>query len=98
MGRLPRRTSLAQANDQLARLGPAILEQTLPAGYRPDMATRFREMRLEAVDGRAGVSPLRSRYERPLWVLMNHRGERPADCRNEPRAGGDARAVRAELR
>ena len=70
MGRLAPATTLARANDHLASLGPGIFEQTLPPGYRPDRAKRYQALRLEAVDGRAGVSPLRAQYARPLWVLM----------------------------
>jgi predicted permease len=70
MGRRPGGTSLARANEQLASLGRGLLEQTLPPGYRPDLAKRYLDLRFEAADGLAGVSPLRSEYERPLWVLM----------------------------
>jgi predicted permease len=70
MGRLPHGTSLGQANDYLAGIGPAIFQETLPTGYRPELVKRYLAMRFEARAGRAGVSPLRSQYERPLWVLM----------------------------
>jgi len=70
MGRLRRGTSLTLANAQLASMGPGVLEATLPDGYQPDRSKRYLALRFEAVDGRAGVSPLRSQYERPLWVLM----------------------------
>src|SRR4029450_3435924 len=70
MGRLPGGTSLAQANEYLPRVGPDIFEETLPAGYKPDLVKRYLEMRFEAVDGHAGVSLLRLQYELPLLLLM----------------------------
>jgi putative ABC transport system permease protein len=70
LGRLKPGGPLAQANEQLAALGPRILRETVPPSYRPDMVEKYLKMRLEATSASSGVSPLRSSYSRPLWVLM----------------------------
>ena len=70
MGRLNPGGSLDQANDHLAALGPGILRETVPPAYRPHMAEKYLKMGFEATSASAGVSPLRSNYARPLWVLM----------------------------
>jgi putative ABC transport system permease protein len=70
LGRLKRGGSLAEANAHLAAIGPGILRETVPPEYRPHMVEKYLKMGFEAHGASAGVSPLRSNYARPLWVLM----------------------------
>ena len=70
MGRLKPGWSVARANAHLQTLSPAIMRATLPPTYRPDGAKRYLENKLTATQGGTGVSGLRRRYERPLWLLL----------------------------
>ncbi len=70
LGRLKPGGSLAEANEHLAALGPGILKATVPPAYRPHMVEKYLKMGFEGSSASAGVSPLRSNYSQPLWVLM----------------------------
>ena len=70
LGRLRPGVTLAQANDHVRGLGPAILAETVPPTYRPDEAARFRALKFEVSSAASGVSPLRVRFVQPLWLLM----------------------------
>lgn len=69
MGRLRPGWSLDRARAHLASLSPGVLEATVPA-YGPDDRRRFQAMQFVPVASSAGVSALRTAYERPLIVLM----------------------------
>jgi len=70
MGRLKAGWTVQSATGQLRVLSPAIMRDTLPADYRPDMAKRFMANKLLAKEAGTGVSNLREQYEQPLWLLM----------------------------
>ena len=70
MGRLPRRRHCARRTISSPALAPGILRADAADRLSTRYGERYLALRLEAIDGRAGVSPLRSQYERPLWVLM----------------------------
>jgi predicted permease len=74
MGRLRPGDSLTQAAHGFATLGRDMLERTLPPSYRPEMARKYLAMRFDLAGASAGVSPLRSTYLQPLWVLMGIAG------------------------
>jgi predicted permease len=59
-----------RATAHLQTLSPAIMQATLPPMYRSDLAKRYLANQLVANEGGTGVSGLRSRYERPLWLLL----------------------------
>ena len=70
MGRLKPGWTTERANAYFKTLSPAIMEATLPAGYRPDDAKRFLANKLTITSGGTGVSGLRRNYENPLWILL----------------------------
>jgi predicted permease len=46
------------------------MRATLPPGYQPDVAKGYLANRLTATEAGTGISELRQKYERPLWLLM----------------------------
>src|ERR1044072_6172525 len=42
----------------------------MPHSYPPVSVDKYRNSKLEAVEGGAGYSTLRESYERPLWLLL----------------------------
>ena len=70
MGRLKPGWTLERARSHLKALSPAIMRATVPPGYKPGFVERYLQNQLEVSAGGTGVSGLRLRYERPLWLLM----------------------------
>lgn len=70
MGRLKPGWTVQSADAHLRAISPAVMRATLPPGYRTDFAKRYLGNQLTAVAADTGTSPLRSQYERPLWLLM----------------------------
>lgn len=70
MGRLKPGWTVSSASAHLLALSPAVMQATLPTGYRPDMAKNYLANKLLVKPGRAGVSLLRNQYEQPLWLLL----------------------------
>jgi putative ABC transport system permease protein len=70
IGRLKSGWTVQGATAHLRVLSPTIMEATLPPGYNPGLAKQYLANKLIAVDAGTGVSGLRERYKRPLWLLM----------------------------
>jgi predicted permease len=70
MGRLKPGWSVERANAYLQAQSRAITEATLPPEYRPETAKPYLANKLSVTEGATGVSNLRGRYERPLWILL----------------------------
>jgi predicted permease len=70
MGRLKPGWTVQSATAYLHALSPSIMQATLPAGYRPDVAKGFLKNKLTAKEAGTGISGLRQQYERPLWLLL----------------------------
>ena len=70
MARLRPGQTAEDATDALRRLQPEIREATLPQGWPPRMLDRYLSGALTLVPAAGGPAALRTRYERPLWVLM----------------------------
>lgn len=70
MGRLRPEWNVKNAVSHLHTLSPGIMRATLPTEYDPAFAKRYLENKLTAKEAATGISGLRRRYERPLWVLL----------------------------
>src|SRR5690606_15915095 len=47
-----------------------LFRETLPEEYRPELAERYLRFSLDAEPAGAGVSPLRTRFTSPLYLLV----------------------------
>jgi putative ABC transport system permease protein len=54
----------------LTALGPALLRATTPPSYGAEQAKQFAALNFSVHAAPNGVSPLRSRFEDPLWLLL----------------------------
>ncbi len=70
MGRLKPGWTVTQADTHLAALGPQLLQATTPPTYNAEQSKQFVTLKFSVHDARNGVSPLRGRYEDPLWLLL----------------------------
>jgi predicted permease len=70
MGRLKPGWTVEQASAHLAAIGPELLGATTPPSYDAEQAKQFRTLTFSVHDARNGVSPLRARFEDPLWLLL----------------------------
>jgi putative ABC transport system permease protein len=70
LGRLKPEWTAKRAAAHLHTLSPRIMQATLPAGYKPDLAKRYLKNQVGATEAGTGISGLRKQYERPLWLLM----------------------------
>jgi putative ABC transport system permease protein len=70
MGRLKPGWTASQATAHLATLGPSLLQAVVPPSYGADQAKQFVTLRLNVVPAANGISPLRTEYEEPLWLLL----------------------------
>jgi putative ABC transport system permease protein len=69
-GRLKPGWSLEQATAQMLAISPGLFETTLPANYPPASVKDYLGSKLIAVTAGSGVSQLREKYERSLWLLL----------------------------
>jgi predicted permease len=69
-GRLKPGWTVERASAQLAAISGPIFQDTLPARYRAEDATNYRNFKLGAFEASTGVSTLRRNYESPLWLLL----------------------------
>ena len=70
MGRLKPGWTDDQADAHLAAIGPELLRATTPPNYGAEQAKQFATLRFSVHAAHNGVSPLRSRYEDPLLLLL----------------------------
>lgn len=70
MGRLEPGWTIEQANAHLETLGPALLGAATPPNYGAEQARQFLSLRFSVHPASNGVSPLRTQYEDPLWLLL----------------------------
>ena len=70
LGRLKPGWTDDQATAHLTALGPALLRATTPPSYGAEQAKQFAALKFSVHAAPNGVSPLRSRYEDPLWLLL----------------------------
>ena len=74
VGRLRPGWTLDRASAHFGALSTGILEVTAPTGYNDEGVKRFKAYRLEAAGMASGVSGLRQRYDRALWLLLGMTG------------------------
>jgi predicted permease len=70
-GRLGGGNSIAQAQSQLESFWPRLLEDTLPSESTGQRRQSFLSMGLELDSAAAGVRGLRSKVQRPLYLLLS---------------------------
>jgi putative ABC transport system permease protein len=70
IGRLAPGQTMAQAESRLRAFQPQLREGTLPQDWRPNDQKDYLKEPLKLLDGATGVSNLRERYSRPLYVLL----------------------------
>ena len=70
LGRLKPGWTADQATAHLTAIGPALLRATTPPNYGAEQAKQFAALKFSVHAAPNGVSPLRSRYEDPLWLLL----------------------------
>ena len=58
------------ADAQLAALGPSLLQAVVPSSYGAEQAKDFLALRFSVEPAGNGISPLRTQYEDPLWLLF----------------------------
>jgi putative ABC transport system permease protein len=69
-GRLKPGWSVEQANAHAQAISPALFEAALPANYPPVSVKDYLNSKLVAAPAGSGVSELREKYQRPLWLLF----------------------------
>jgi predicted permease len=74
VGRLRPGWTLQQATGHVEALSTGIFEATVPTGYSPAGQARYKAFRLEAAPISTGLSQLRDRFSRPLWLLLGMTG------------------------
>jgi len=74
MGRLKPGWTLERARADMLAISAAVMRDSLPSNYKPEMVKRFLANKLDATPGATGVSGIRNQYERPLWILMASTG------------------------
>jgi predicted permease len=70
MARLKPGQTAEQATQAFRAVQPQIREATLPDGWPPRERERYLRDGLTLVPAAAGPSGFRTRYERPLWIIM----------------------------
>jgi predicted permease len=70
VGRLAPGQTMEQADARLAAFVPALREGTMPQDWRPKDQETYLSAGLKLMDGGNGISQLRTRYSRPLFVLL----------------------------
>ena len=62
--------SMAQAETRLQALHQGVRDETMPPDYRPQDKSRYFEDPFALTEAATGISNLRDRYSRPLYVLL----------------------------
>ena len=70
MGRLKPGWTAAQASAHFAALGPSLLRNVVPPEYDAAGVRQFEALRFSVNASPNGVSPLRTEYVEPLWLLL----------------------------
>jgi predicted permease len=75
MARLKPGWTLAQATEHLRAISPSLMQATVPSSYSSGyVENHYLQSRLEAISGATGVSRLREKYDRSLWLLLGLTG------------------------
>lgn len=74
MGRLKPGVTIARANAEIQSITRPVMEESLPASYRPDDQKKYLQNKLIVTSGATGVSGLRRQYSDPLWILLTITG------------------------
>jgi predicted permease len=69
-GRLAPGQTIEQANARLAGFLPSLRQATMPQDWRPKDQETYLDKGITAMPGGNGISQLRTRYSRPLFVLL----------------------------
>ncbi len=69
-GRLSPGQTIAQAESRLRALQPQLREATMPQEWRPQDQATYIEDPFGVIPAATGISTLRDRYSRPLYVLL----------------------------
>ena len=69
-GRLKPGWTRERATAHLQAISPNLFQETLPPNYRPIDVEHYLKFKLGAFPAGTGVSPLRTQYETPLWMLL----------------------------
>lgn len=70
VGRLASGQTISAAESRLRALQPALREASKPLDWPEDEAKHYLEEPIVLIEGGTGVSSLRDRYSRPLYVLL----------------------------
>jgi putative ABC transport system permease protein len=70
MGRLAPGWTAAAAEAHIAALAPSLLQTVVPSNYNGEQAAEFVKLRFSVRPAANGISPLRTEYEDPLWLLL----------------------------
>jgi predicted permease len=70
MARLKPGQTIDQATAALRAIQPQVRAATMPEGWPPPMLEQYLRDGLTVVSAAAGPAGFRTRYERPLWIIM----------------------------
>jgi predicted permease len=70
MGRLKPGWTSAQADAHLKTIGPSLLQASVPPNYGAEQARKFAALPFSVRPAPHGISPLRTEYQEPLWLLF----------------------------
>ena len=70
MGHLAPGWTPSGATAHLATLGPSLLQGVVPPNYNAEGTAEFLKLQFSVRPSANGISPLRSQYEDPLWLLF----------------------------
>jgi putative ABC transport system permease protein len=74
MGRLKPGWTVEKASSHFNAISSGLIEATVPTGYDASVVEMYRDFRLTALPAGSGISRLRTRYERSLWLLLGITG------------------------
>ena len=70
MGRLAAGWTAEAAEAHIGALAPSLLQAVVPSNYNGEQAAEFVKLRFSVRPAANGISPLRTEYEDPLWLLF----------------------------
>jgi predicted permease len=70
MGRLKAGWTPDRASAYLGGISRGLLEATVPMGYQSSTLEKYLNFRMAAYPAGNGMSPLRQRFDTPLWILL----------------------------